>query len=216
MAQELQARAPSLFAGPWGSDEASLDALLPDSPRLHRLLHDLEDIMEVEGFLHLTTDDLARRLRCSKATLYRLAPAREQLFELVIERWLARVRDEAWRRVGEAGTWPERLLAYCGACIDATGKAALPFWRDLRKFDEGDRLLRAHQQRHVAGLEEIISGGIMAGAFRDLHPRLLSEITLMVLPRVVEPDFVASVGLSIPDAVSEWYRILESSIFRRL
>lgn len=32
-----------------------------------------------EGFAHLTLDDLAARLHCSKSTLYRLADSKEQL-----------------------------------------------------------------------------------------------------------------------------------------
>ena len=63
--------------------------LAPGSPRLERLLEELEHVFLHDGFLHFRTEELARRLHCSKRALYQIAPSREELFELVVERWLA-------------------------------------------------------------------------------------------------------------------------------
>lgn len=206
-----------LLPGGWGSEEDAVLAEVPDSPRLRRLLADLEIIMHTEGFLHAGTDDLARRLRCSKATLYRLAQSRESLFELVISRWLARVRDEGWKRVDGTEDWSQRLVDYCSASVDLMEDchSSYAFWRDMNNFPGGYRLLMAHQKQRIDGLERIVTQGIEAGAFRQVHPRLVSEFMLMCVRQIVEPDFTASVGLSVTDAVDEWYRIIEYGLIRR-
>ena len=42
--------------------------------RLRRVLDEAEELFAQEGFLHFSTDELARRLRCSKRTIYAVAP----------------------------------------------------------------------------------------------------------------------------------------------
>ena len=43
------------------------------------LLDRLTDLLLAEGFAHLTLDQMAGRLRCSKTTLYALADSKDQL-----------------------------------------------------------------------------------------------------------------------------------------
>ena len=52
--------------------------------RQRALLADLEALFLAEGFAAFTLDDLAGRLRCSKSTLYALAPSKEQLAVKVV------------------------------------------------------------------------------------------------------------------------------------
>src|ERR1700680_3174366 len=64
---------------------------LPD--RLRRVLDEAEELFTQEGFLHFNTDELARRLRCSKRTIYAVARGREKFFEAVILHRITRDRD---------------------------------------------------------------------------------------------------------------------------
>jgi AcrR family transcriptional regulator len=196
-------------------EEAALVARLPDSARVRRVVADLEALMRAEGFLHLNTSDLARRLRCSKATLYRVAETREALFQLVIERWLARLRDEGWAGAQSATGWSARLVEYLRPALTHTEGNSFAFWRDLSAFPGGYEALMAHQRRRVEGLEEIISGGVADGTFEPIHARLVSELFQTVVRQLVNPGFVASLQLSVHDAFVEWYRVLEYGLVRR-
>src|SRR5207237_56077 len=147
-----------------------------------------------EGFLHLSTDDIARRLRCSKATLYRLAKSHEELFELVIERWLARLRDAGWRDIEAARDWPSRLTSYLSSTIESqTSGVSFEFLRDLNAFPAGHRKLMEQLQLRVQILEAIIVGGIEAGQFQPVDPRLAADVILTTIRRTLEPEFLASV-----------------------
>ena len=196
-------------------EERALLAALPTSPRLRRVLADLEDIMMREGFLHLSTDDIATRLRCSKATLYRLAPSREDLFELVINIWLARARDTGWREFDAAQDWPGRLIGFLSAAVIATRKTSFAFMRDLRAFPGGHRSLMSHQDRRDADLKDIIEAGVEAGAFVDVHSALAADLLLTTMRRIIDPEFLVSVGMPITEAFDEAYKILEYGIIRR-
>jgi AcrR family transcriptional regulator len=197
-----------------GDEEAEFLSGLPESVRLRRLVDDLETLMMAEGFLEFSTDDIARRLRCSKATLYRLAASREELFELVIGRWLARFRDVGWQEVQAADDWPSRLVRYLGAAPTGVRDASYKFMRDVYALAGGYRMMLDHQQRRMACLEAIIAAGVKAGAYQDVHPRVAADLILSSVRRLVDPDFLASVGLSVAEATEEWYRVLEFGLLR--
>jgi AcrR family transcriptional regulator len=202
----------------WGDEareEEEVVARVPESPRLRRLLQDLESLMITEGFLQLSTDDIARRLRCSKATLYRLAPSREDLFELVIERSLARMRDRGRQKLAAEETWEARFVGFLIEPLRTwTREVSYNFIRDMRTFPGGNRLWLAHEDKRMETLETIITEGARAEAFHPVHARLAADLILTTVKRAMEPDFAASVGLSINDAFEEWYRVLEFGLIR--
>jgi len=200
---------------PGGREEAAIMASLPESPRVRRLLDDLESLMVAEGFVHLNTDDIARRLRCSKATLYRLAPSREELFELVIERSLARMRDRGREEVAAEETWEARFVAFLIEPLRSwTREVSYQFIRDMRALPGGNKLWLAHERKRMETLEAIIDQGTREGAFQPVHARLAADLILTTVKRALEPDFAASVGLSVNDAFEEWYRVLEFGLIR--
>lgn len=179
------------------------------SIRTSRLLEDLESIALHEGFLHLRTDDLAKRLRCSKRTLYRLARTREELFELVIERWLNRIREDGLEAIRSAKDAHAAVTGYLNAAVKDTRDASPSFVRDLARFPAGTRRLMLHQKRRIAGLEKLIDEGVRAGVFRGVHARLVAEVLLVAVARIVDPDLLSGCGLTMSQAFGELYDIFE-------
>jgi AcrR family transcriptional regulator len=193
-----------------GDEESALLSRLPRAPRILEILDELEQIMLSEGFLHLNSEALPHRLRCSKATLYRLAANRFALFGLIIERWLARMRDNGWARSDQVRDDPSaRLVEYLRAGPLAIESTTAEFWRDLQGFPEGYQALIAHQEERVNGLEEILAEGVRAGVFQCEHPRVISELFLTAVHKIVESGFASSTGVSVQEAFDVWYRVLE-------
>jgi AcrR family transcriptional regulator len=193
-----------------GAEESALLSRLPQAPRMLEILDELEGIMLSEGFLHLNSDALPNRLRCSKATLYRLAANRFALFGLIIERWLARLRDNGWARSDAVRDDPSaRLVEYLQAGPLAIETTTPEFWRDLQGFPQGYQALIAHQAERVSGLEEILAEGVRSGAFQCEHPRVISELFLAAVHRIVEAGFASTTGVSVQEAFDAWYRVLE-------
>jgi len=198
---------------PESSEERESPA--PDvSPRLQRIVEDLEGIFLAEGFLHLATEDLAARLHCSKRTLYQLASSREALFELVIERFLARIREEGEIAARAASDWVAAATDYLNVAVTLTRRAGPQFVNDLARFPAGHRRLMSHQRERIAGLERIVEGGVAAGAFRDVHPKLVAEVLLLAVARMADPAFLFSVDLSMSQAFGELYKIFSYGIIQ--
>jgi len=206
--------APIAWATGDGSEEAALLESVPDSRRLRQILKDLEAIVHQEGFLHLTMNDIAARLRCSHVTLYRLAEGRSELFERLVELYLARARDSGRRRFSDASTWPDRLIGYLSAGAEAARDTSFTFLRDLQNFPGGRRALLVHQERRVADLETIVTQGVKAGAFNKVNSAVAADILFVSMRRFIEPEFLAKVGLTMGEAMDEVYKLIEFGIIR--
>ncbi len=182
------------------------------SPRLAHILRELERIVVSEGFLHLDTASLARRLRCSKRALYTLAPTQERLLALVIDRVLKRTDEHL---AGVARSAPDRRAAltnYMAAIVQTSRPADPRFLRDIADFPPGMRLLRRLQRRTVDRLEQIVRGGIEAGAFNDISPKLVAELILMAAARLINPDFLRQLGLPLAEAYEELSRLIDHGL----
>src|SRR5579872_3765901 len=182
------------------------------SPRLAHVLRELEYVIVSEGFLQLNTAELAQRVRCSKRTLYSLAPTRKQLLLLLIGRVLDRT-DRYLSRIAAAAPNPRAgLTHYMNAIVRASRPASARFLRDLTSFAPGMRLLQQHQRRTFARLEQLIRDGIKAGVFNDINPKLVAELIAMAAARLVDPSFQRKLGLDLAESYEELSLLLDHGL----
>ncbi len=190
------------------------DGAQPLSPRLRRIVDNLEAILLEEGFLQFRTEDLARRLRCSKQTLYTLAPSREQLFELIIERLFCRIRQQGKTAAEHAVDWVSAVAGYLDVAVQATRGAGAQFVSDLARFDPGRRRLRHHQRLRISGLEAILAAGTREGAFGEINSKLVADFMIHAVARMSDPNVLASCGLTMSQAYAELYRLFIYGLIR--
>src|SRR4051812_8968716 len=88
------------------------ERLIAVSERHRTLIDALEQLFLQEGFRSVTVDELAARLKCSKRTLYEVASSKQELFLLVVERWLERIRHLGWQGALEHDDPEKRIIAY--------------------------------------------------------------------------------------------------------
>ena len=182
------------------------------STRAKRALEALEEIFLREGFRRVSVGDLAARLRCSRRTLYELAPTKENLFLLVVDTFLSRIRrrgEEAARTISEPASRIERYLA---PGISESARATNVFFADVAGLPAAKRMLDGHQRIRMASLREIVADGARHGVFRGLDPHLVAEVFTSAYRRVSRPDFLASANLSITEAYAELSRLLRHGL----
>jgi AcrR family transcriptional regulator len=188
--------------------------LLAKSHRLQSIVADLGAIMFKEGFLHLHTEELAHRLHCSKQTLYTLASSRDELFDLIVERFLAGIRDDAQHAAANAS---ERVMALTG-CLDAikhaVGKVSVRFAEDLLESPQGQRRLREHEELLAVMIANLISAGVQEGAFKAVHPRLTAEVLIRAVTRIVQPAFLSQSALTLSQAFGELHKMYLHGLLR--
>src|SRR5690349_2511610 len=69
--------------------------------RGRELLDKIEQLIMDEGFASLTVGDLAAKLQCSRSTLYGLAPTKDELVLVVVDRRLRRIGQMKQARLHE-------------------------------------------------------------------------------------------------------------------
>lgn len=185
------------------------------SPRQQRILDDIEALFLAQGFLRFTTDEIARRLRCSKTTLYRIAPTRDRLYEMIVERFLRRVRDRGLEATRSAADWSAALVGLLRAGVEGARDVSWDFVADMREHPLTNRCLHMHQTQRAADVEKLLEVGIRHGAFRDMHPKMVARSLLTLIDRIFESDFLESVGLSLAEAYDEAYRMVEYGLIPR-
>jgi AcrR family transcriptional regulator len=178
------------------------------SPRTQRLLDTLEDLFLKEGFRRVSIAALAARLRCSRRTLYQLAPSKQDLFLLVLDRFLARIRRLGDDAAEGTANLALRIEAYLAPGVRETARASNVFFGDIADLPQAKRMLDDHQRRRIGGIRRIIVDGRRRGVFRGFDPHLVAEVFTHAYRRVSQPDFLADAKLSMTEAYGELSRLL--------
>lgn len=176
------------------------------------LLGRLEEIFLQEGFRRIGVGDLARRLRCSRRTLYELAPSKQQLFLFVLDRFLQRIRVLGRERAMAEKDPAKQIEALLEPGITETRQASEAFSTDVAELAPARRLMDDHQRQRMRLLREIVEDGRRRGLFRGLHSTLVAEVMLAAVGRVRQPDFLHASQLTMSEAFAECSRLLRHGL----
>jgi AcrR family transcriptional regulator len=113
--------------------------------RQRQLLDELGAVFN-DGFAHLTMAELAARLNCSLRTLYALAPSRDELVLVVVDRNLWRVGRAARDAITPGMPPLDAVRAYLEAATVAVSGTTEAFARDLAAVPAAQRLSDEHNQ----------------------------------------------------------------------
>jgi AcrR family transcriptional regulator len=179
------------------------------------ILDALEEIFLTEGFQTPTVADLCARLRCSKRSLYEIAPTKPELFLLILQRLLDRIRRLGMRGALEHDDPQARILAYLQPGVGETSRATPQFGEELRGFEPARAMVEAHQRERVAVLRDLIDDGIRKGQFRPLHAHLAAEVYFAATKLINQPEVLAAAGLTMSEAFAELPDLLFRGLFKR-
>jgi AcrR family transcriptional regulator len=136
----------------------------------HRaLLDQLEAHFLEHGFSGPSVGELAATLRCSRRTLYDLAPSKHQLVLIVLDRFLHRVGRTALASIDPTSPIGDQIHQYLGGGV-ALQRHARELADDLVDDPGAARLLQRHFDYAMAVIEQLIADGIAAGELRSTHP----------------------------------------------
>lgn len=177
------------------------------SERIERLLDEAEALFTHEGFFHLSTDDLARLLHCSKRTLYTIARGRERFFATVIARRMSRLEQEHVTQLKTAPNVEAAILVCVESMVETLESISPIYLRDLMRFQPGERAVSQTLKQITDALTKVIEQGERENVFRKIAPRVAAEAILASVRRMIEPDFLATSRVTSAEAVRQVYQI---------
>jgi AcrR family transcriptional regulator len=163
----------------------------------HKLIVEVaERLFRQFGFQKTTVADIARELHMSSANVYRYFAAKSEINEAVCMDLLGKIEAEAEKIAASRSTATQRIRNLIGA-VEKTHHKQYMFDRKLHDLidaaiSENWTIMRRHNERMAAILEQIIASGMASGEFpqgdatlaarlvntsciRFSHPRLIVE-----------------------------------------
>ncbi len=192
-------------------------AVLIDRRLTSRQLHlrdALVDLFLAQGFSHLTMDDFAAQLNCSKRTLYALAASKEQIAVLAVRQFFKRATEQVEAAIARTRAPANRVTRYLEAVAEELRPASRAFRDDLANFRPATEIYEQNTLTAARRVRELIDEGTKAGAFRRVHAAFVSEVVTATMRRITSGEIAAATGLSDAEAYSELAQLVVAAIRR--
>jgi len=135
-----------------------------------RILEATEEVLRRYGLAKATVVDVARALDVSHGSVYRHFPSKASLRQAVAKRWLDRANAPLQKIAESTGPAPARLEKWLRTMIDIKYKKVTEdpemFATYLTLAQEACESVRAHRERMIEQVAQIISDGVKQGAFQ--------------------------------------------------
>jgi AcrR family transcriptional regulator len=159
----------------------------PFSSRQEEVLDVVETVFLREGIERVRVGELAAEASCSRSTLYELAPSKEELLLLVLDRMLRRIMWRGAEAIERAEDPVGRVQAMLtsGALDFAT--LGPQFLEAVRQHPATRRLFEQRIAESQDTLERLIEDAVSAGKFRPVDAEIVAEAIIAVVMRFTDP-----------------------------
>ena len=140
-----------------------------------------------EGIKGVRIGELAAEASCSRSTLYELAPSKEELLQLVLDRILRRIMRrgaEAIARAGDPANGVHAMLTSGALDFAALGPQ---FLEAVRQDPPARRLFERRIAESSDILEGLIADAVTGGQFRRVDPAIAAEAIIAIVMHFTDP-----------------------------
>jgi len=179
-----------------------------DLDRRAALLGALEELLLSEGFTALTVDDMARRLQCSKATLYSVASSKEQLVVALTKLFFRQATEDIETAVASVADPLRRISTYLAGVGSAMSRCSPAFYADMVGFAPTAAIYSANSSAAARRVRELIDAGAQAGALRAVDGTFAGQLTALAIEGIQSGVLLGSTGLTAGQAYREMSDLL--------
>jgi AcrR family transcriptional regulator len=169
--------------------------------RQRELLDQMEHLF-ANGFADLTMAGLAARLNCSLRTLYALAPSRDELVLVVVDRSLWRTGRVAREATAQDLAPLDAVRAYLEAATVAVSGWTEAFARDLAAVPAARELAGEHNEYLFAVTRTLLDLGVERGDIPDVDTAAVARVLAGLGGFFSRPDVIATLRSS-PKAAAD-------------
>ncbi|GAB2900933.1 TetR/AcrR family transcriptional regulator [Neomicrococcus lactis] len=180
--------------------------------RRNELFDSLIEMFLMDGFSHLTLDDVAARLKCSKSTLYTLAGSKDGLVKEVTKHFFRKATEDVEAELAKATGSLERITAYLNAVGRALSEASEQFMTDMSNFAPARGVYEMNTQFAAARVQDLIREGVAKGDLRKVNAAFAADMTSATMVRIQLGEVRARTGLADAKAYQELAAILTAGI----
>ena len=178
------------------------------SKRQVKALDQLEKLIQ-KGVPDLTMSEIASRLKVSLRTLYELAPSKDQLLLIAVDRILFRIGGEAKKAIKNINSPLDQLKVYVNETGKAMDPACLAFTRDFGELKGARVLVDSHENYVVSMTKKLLE--------RSIQKKLIKPIDIsafaMILSGLGREIYTNNLKSSLVKSPEEIYHEISEIIF---
>jgi AcrR family transcriptional regulator len=186
-----------------------------NADRRDELLDGVMRIIAERGFSQVTIAEIARDLRCSAATLYKIAPSKDSLVLLAIARWGDVTLSGLERRALRGTTATEQARQYFLGAAESLRPLSLTFRADVERFESTRVGYQAISDRFVARFVDLLDDAVEAGEMKPLNTRFLGHLLRQINRVIRDEHALRDSGLTSGEAALQVDRLLWDGLRRR-
>ena len=165
----------------------------------HDTIEDLEKLLE-KGVPNLTMSEIASRLKISLRTLYEIAPSKDQLILMTMDKILIKLGKFALDSVSEIQSPIEKLEQYLFIVNQAVGPKFNTFLKDIEKINGSQKMADYHESFISNYTQKLLNDAISlqeAGAFSILMECVPAKIASVINEKLDVPTISYGSGPSL-------------------
>jgi AcrR family transcriptional regulator len=168
--------------------------------RHREVLDQLDELFMANGFASFTIADVAGEIGCSRRTLYEIAPSKDQLVLVVLDRHLHRMGRAALGSINNEAPLIDQVRQYIQGGVDYQMFA--PMLDDLADDAPARRLVDRHYRFVMTVVQRLVALGIERGEFADVEPAVVGAVVTGSSLYLMQSNVAEDSGLSMPTLVS--------------
>lgn len=186
-----------------------------DEARRAELLDGLMSLVVARGFSKVSTSEMATELQCSVRTLYKLAPSKEKIVLLAIERWAGDVFLDMEGQAQECATASDRARTYFLVGTEKLRPISLAFFVDVQNSELVREVWRTTVvDPYIDRFVELLEQAEAAGEVRPVNIRFLGEVLRAIGFVTRDERALSAAGLTSEEAVLEVDRLIWNGIIQ--
>lgn len=168
--------------------------------RHREVLDQLDALFMENGFASFTIADLVREAGCSRRTLYEIAPSKEQLVLIVLDRRLHQMGRAALGSIDADAALVDQIRQYIEGGVGY--QLFAPMVDDLADEAPARRLVDRHYRFVMTVVQRLVQLGIDRGEFSNVDPAVVASVVTGSSLYFMQSAVVEDTGLGLSTLVS--------------
>ena len=148
-------------------------SIKPISQKHNQVIDKLELMLE-KGIPHHTMSELAAKLKVSLRTLYEIAPSKDHLIRLTVNRILIRLGKEAIATITDIKSPIDKLKKYLLHANQAVGPKFKVYLQNLNDNDKSKKMIDYHEDYITSFTKELLDEAIAQKEIKKIDTQALA------------------------------------------
>jgi len=169
------------------------------------------------GFYKTTMDDVARKLKISKKTIYKYFAAKDDLLNAIIEDTMTHVRDNINKIISNKDQSVMKLISLSDFLVGFSLKISETWINDLKVHNprRWETIEYFRKETILHAFNKIINQGKKENLIIDKPNIIIVTIILSAIQGIINPEFLLNNNFSVKEAFIQTFDILISGILTK-